>query len=1257
MAVVTSGSLDEDSVEKLQRAWRRHRKLASKKQTAADLAASQNELVPIVILGKGFAPKHEHGKLIGGRNTSATCYTLYIPAVLAPNGSLSASGGSIPWIGREYLRPNDETDENIPLVGELAAYDDWLNKHPLNQSSWDDFMRWCDALWAQVVGEHVPDGFVPLPSVCVDIATSIKNAGSGLCQLYDVLQIEERLPPLLEGICQGRQEHEEVGCDLRLQQLKVPRGTMSTSYCLAPSQADAAAAYTTLKAGQVLAVNGPPGTGKTTFLQSVIATEVVTRAMAGEQPAVIIGTSVNNLPIINIVRSLNEVLRENSAAGHFPWARRWIHDAETYGLYITANKKMVQEALDEGYAVATPTGNQWHHFPERESDPEYLAQATSKWLQGHAETYGFGADSVLAGLDNLRRDLGIISAETSSIQATLQRFHEINQWWRTAAGESTPAAYLEAEAVKLSSEIDLLTQDLEEKEANVADARKARESTEALLDKAPGELTRLHNERQAYMRKLFGVKARVNEAFAPHGFLEALAEKATVMRGLFRRRQLSRLCALAAEDPLIGELFEEQAHENDPEAWMTRLDSVMRETAAETKRLCDDQSEEVKRLKKRFAEFNEEWKGAVRKRDSASRKVAKARRDSNTRLDLLRSKALEIEHKAEELKQAHAVLRSQAVSDFLVEPSRIEVPLGLPAIQDFDKLLDITWRHMAFQKAMRYWEGRWILEAQAVQEDRINTRTGQSGMEARFRRWCMLTPCLIVTVHSLPKYFRFSSRIREKTYISAFMLNFIDLLIMDEAGQVGPHVGAATFALASRAVVVGDVHQIEPISRISRGTDYANSARVGLHQLWQNGEPSAPHLVSEPSDSGPQGSMMRLAQSATIVVSAGTEKEPGIFLAEHRRCRSEIIEFCNRLVYKNRLLPLSPPRPQEPPLPPMAWAHVRGIEERVGNSRANESEAEAIAGWIAKNADSWCRHYGKPIDEIVGVVTPFKPQSGRIADSLKQHGEKFIKVTVGTVHSLQGAERPIIIFSPTYNADTAKGMRFDVKPNMLNVAVSRAKDSFVVIGDVRLFRKKGGSPSAILGQMLFAEQRNEVTDVEGNFSFPRQLLAQAERISNTERHREVLRTSILQCNQDWPVLIASPWITAKAIASDGLESLIREAVGERRGQVWIVVDGELSSRYAEHNGQQALLKLKEAGATICIATRMHNKTLINGSSEIIEGSFNWLSAHRERGDEFLRHEVSWRITGKTAVLAIQSALEEFSKLGSEPIPRSRFCGP
>lgn len=69
----------------------------------------------------------------------------------------------------------------------------------------------------------------------------------------------------------------------------------------------------------------------------------------------------------------------------------------------------------------------------------------------------------------------------------------------------------------------------------------------------------------------------------------------------------------------------------------------------------------------------------------------------------------------------------------------------------------------------------------------------------------------------------------------------------------------------------------------------------------------------------------------------------------------------------------------------------------------------------------------------------------------------------------------------------------------MNVAVSRAKDCFVVIGDMRLFRRDRRSvPSSLLAKYLFSEPESEIVDVGGNHTLPQHDLVNGNLISTPD---------------------------------------------------------------------------------------------------------------------------------------------------------------
>jgi hypothetical protein len=149
---------------------------------------------------------------------------------------------------------------------------------------------------------------------------------------------------------------------------------------------------------------------------------------------------------------------------------------------------------------------------------------------------------------------------------------------------------------------------------------------------------------------------------------------------------------------------------------------------------------------------------------------------------------------------------------------------------------------------------------------------------------------------------------------------------------------------------------------------------------------------------------------------------------------------------------------------------------RVGSSRANPLEARTIAAWLEANRSKLESRYQARLEQIVGVVTPFGRQVREIRTALANRGISVELrdggMTVGTVHALQGAERPVIIFSPVYSKH-ADGNFIDASAGMLNVTVSRAKDSCLIFGDMDVLATAvPGSPRAMLGDFLFKSTDN-----------------------------------------------------------------------------------------------------------------------------------------------------------------------------------------
>jgi hypothetical protein len=384
--------------------------------------------------------------------------------------------------------------------------------------------------------------------------------------------------------------------------------------------------------------------------------------------------------------------------------------------------------------------------------------------------------------------------------------------------------------------------------------------------------------------------------------------------------------------------------------------------------------------------------------------------------------------------------------------------------------LDITLRHKAFLLATHYWEARWISATIDVLENQSEKGTGELVVQKKWKRRAMLTPCFVATFYMAPTHFVYSQFQGENEdgnpifeYLPLY--NFLDLLIIDEAGQVTPEVSIPLFSLAQKAIVVGDLKQIEPIWMIPPGIDVGNlhNQNITSNQKENDYLDSLGFLASS-------GSIMKMAQNACeFETELITANEKGLLLLEHRRCNDEIIGFCNELAYGGILKPMKGAAKPDQLFSSMMAYHVEGVSERKYNSRINMKEVYSIVSWLNKNKEAIKEAYNvESVEKVLGIITPFSSQKSELAKALTESGYKINEIKLGTVHALQGAERSIVLFSSVYSNED-EGIFFfdrDNKPNMLNVAVSRARDSFILFGDTRIFDARKQTPSGVLKKHL-----------------------------------------------------------------------------------------------------------------------------------------------------------------------------------------------
>ncbi|MBE6433602.1 MAG: DNA helicase, partial [Escherichia coli] len=514
-----------------------------------------------------------------------------------------------------------------------------------------------------------------------------------------------------------------------------------------------------------------------------------------------------------------------------------------------------------------------------------------------------------------------------------------------------------------------------------------------------------------------------------------------------------------------------------------------------------------------------------------------------------------------------------------------------------------------------------------------------------------LTPCVVMTCYMLPYHMnRRKSFGGDRTSDNNYLYNFADLLIVDEAGQVLPEVAAASFALAKKALVIGDTEQIAPIWNCLPVTDMGNMLEENIISGGTQEELINTYThVCGSGKSAASGSVMQVAQFNSHY-QYDPKFERGMYLYEHRRCFNNIIGYCNSLCYHGKL---QPKRGMEKGtiFPAMGYLHIdgRGMKPN-GGSRYNPLEAETIAAWLVAHKDDIERHYGEPLYKVVGVVTPFSAQVNAIKTSLRKleiNGkDEEGSLTVGTVHSLQGAERAIVLFSPVYSKHE-DGRFLDSNSSILNVAVSRAKDSFLVFGDMDLIEMQPAfSPRGLLAKYLFSSDNNAL---QFEFHKRQDLISAHTQISTlhgVEQHDEFLNKTLAGAQKK--ITIISPWLSWQKVEQTGF--LASMALARSRGiDITVVTDKNCNIAHVDDDKRQekkhllneAVEKLNKMGIATKLVNRVHSKIVIEDEELLCVGSFNWFSAARE--DKYQRYDTSLVYRGesvKNEIKAIYSSLDQ-----------------
>ena len=254
-----------------------------------------------------------------------------------------------------------------------------------------------------------------------------------------------------------------------------------------------------------------------------------------------------------------------------------------------------------------------------------------------------------------------------------------------------------------------------------------------------------------------------------------------------------------------------------------------------------------------------------------------------------------------------------------------------------------------------------------------------------------------------------------------------DLVVIDEASQCDPATAAAALMRGKRAVVVGDPAQLRHVSFLSKAREQAAVARVQLP--------------------APMHQRYHYRRSLFDIAADAVPQDNFFMLREHFRSHPQIIDFSNREFYRGELQIMTA-RPSRQPQQAVEVLEVAG--RRRPDSSVNETEIDVVLQRLRHHMDQTGEHSAP---QSLGVLSPFRDHVDRLFEEVMSQftAEEIARheLVVGTAHSLQGDEKDVVLLSTSIDPQShPASLRFLQTPNLLNVALTRARERLEIITSV-----------------------------------------------------------------------------------------------------------------------------------------------------------------------------------------------------------------
>ena len=450
----------------------------------------------------------------------------------------------------------------------------------------------------------------------------------------------------------------------------------------------------------------------------------------------------------------------------------------------------------------------------------------------------------------------------------------------------------------------------------------------------------------------------------------------------------------------------------------------------------------------------------------------------------------------------------------------------------------------------------------------------------------------------------------------------VHLVLSDESGMCAVHPIFPLLYKSEKAIIVGDPLQLEPIVPVG---DIQAEAYTGEN-----------YNSVEVADKYSPISVTAYHRAAGCKTGNHDDIGEGIILDEHRRCQEDIaklfIEVANYSDLQIKTLPLQGEAKEK--LDRFGGKNLvfYDVDGQKGTWRnTNNDEVDAIGKALKKLEKA-----GYKLDQEIGIITPFAAQERLLIKKFSQElGHRYGNAKIGTVHKFQGVEFDVIIFSPVIFSSSHSSWFLNSKPNLINVAISRAKHLFITCGNYQKLFNSGGYLKKLCkltkesGYLLEGTPDDVIKEKSQGIDY-----------LDTCGHIQYFEDCLQSVQSE--LTIISPWLGQDQHHTQQLESIkgaMDRGVKTKIYYGWKQGDNDAKTiqQYQEILGKNL----------IRIPQNTHEKCIIKDRKEMAIGSFNWLS-HRysnyclHKNDEWrkatIRRESSVIIRDQTTINQVLQGL-------------------